>query len=108
MKGGDSTTKHVKVSKGNLDDIFNACREFRNELTHKTVKDEHRRTTSVMNLFQVAEMFIPGIMDNIKYTRRGYPSLKCQGIFNNRYAHEPLSLGDQGNQTFFVTQHHVH
>ena len=48
MKGGDTTIKRVKVSKGSSTNIFTALRNLRGELTHKTVKDDKRHNTSVI------------------------------------------------------------
>ena len=106
MKGGDTNIKRVKVSKGSSTNIFIALRNLRGELTHKTVKDEKRRNTSVILLFQAVDGYIPQPSDNIFMTSKGFPSLKkftALELTNNKEYWESMGLkrGMLPNYTFF-------
>ncbi len=46
------------------------------DLKHQVVKDQNRRSVPVMNLVQMAEMFVVQSSDNIRITSQGDHSLK--------------------------------
>ncbi len=75
-KGGDSNITRVKVSKANAIELFTGLREVANEVARKTVRDENRRTNSVDNIFQAVYHYIPQSTDNIRTTKKGFPTLK--------------------------------
>lgn len=85
----------MTVSKGTVTHIFIALRDLRNELTHKTVKDGQCHITSVINLYQAVNGYIPQASDNINITSKGFPSLKkftALELTNNKEYWESMGL----------------
>ena len=70
------TTNRVKLSTGTHKELFNALRSIMQDLKHRVVKDQNRRSVPVMNLVQMAEMYVVQSSDNIRITKSGDYSLK--------------------------------
>ena len=70
------TTNRVKLSTGTYKELFTALRNIMQDLKHRVVKDQSRRSVPVMNLVQMAEMYVVQSSDNIRITKSGDYSLK--------------------------------
>ena len=71
-------TNRVKLSTGTYKELFTALRNIMQDLKHRVVKDQSRRSVPVMNLVQMAEMYVvqSSQADNIRITKSGDYSLK--------------------------------
>ena len=52
------TTNRVKLSTATYKELFGAIRSIMQDLKHGVVKDQHRRSVPIMNLVQMAELYI--------------------------------------------------
>ncbi len=66
----------MKLSTGTYKELFTALRNIMQDLKHRVVKDQNRRLVPVMNLIQMAEMYVVQSSDNIRITISGDYSLK--------------------------------
>ncbi len=70
------TTNRVKLSTGTYKELFGAIRAIMQDLRHGVVKEQHRRSVPIMNMVQMAELYIVQSSDNIRITKGGDYSLK--------------------------------
>ena len=70
------TTNRVKLSTATYKELFGAIRAIMHDLRHGVVKDQHQRSVPIMNMVQMAELYVVQSSDNIHVTRGGYYSLK--------------------------------
>ena len=70
----------VNPNKFSAEELFIAFREVIDELLHKVVKDEHRKSNSVMALFNLIWSYVPQESDKYKTDKDGYPSIKKRPI----------------------------
>jgi hypothetical protein len=70
------TTNRVKLSTGTNRELLIALRSIMQDLKHRVVKDQNHRSVPVMNLLQMAEMYVVQSSDNIHITKNGKYSLK--------------------------------
>ena len=106
-KGGDTTTKRVKVSKDNTEAHFTALQAFQNEMQNKTVRDSDRIPHLVTNLLGLSDHYIPTTdKDKIHVTTKGYPSFKgfkpCDLVMTKRdWEGQGLKRGALPSNTIF-------
>ena len=70
------TTNRVKLSTATYKELFTAIRSITHDLKHSLVKDQHRRSVPIMNLVQMAELYVVQSSDNVRVTKNGDHSLK--------------------------------
>ena len=70
------TTNRVKLSTATYKELFIAIRNITHDLKHSTVKDHNRRSVPIMNLVQMAELYVAQSSDNVRPTSQGDWSLK--------------------------------
>ena len=74
------TTIRVKLSTATYKELFIAIRNITHKLKHSTVKDQNRRSVPnllpIMNLVQMAELYVAQSSDNVRPTSHGDWSLK--------------------------------
>jgi hypothetical protein len=72
------TTNRVKLSTATVTykELFGAIRAIMQDLKHGVVKDQHRRLVPIMNLVQMAELYVVQSSDNVRVTKGGDFSLK--------------------------------
>ena len=70
------TTNRVKLSTATYKELFIAIRNITHKLKHSTVKDQNRRSVPIMNLVQMAELYVAQSSDNVRPTSQGDWSLK--------------------------------
>jgi hypothetical protein len=70
------TTNRVKLSTATYKELFGAIRSIMQDLKHGVVKDQHRRSVPIMNLVQMAELYVVQSSDNVRPTSSGDYSLK--------------------------------
>ena len=70
------TTNRVKLSTATYKELFTAIRSITHDLKHSTVKDQNRRSVPIMNLVQMAELYVAQSSDNVRPTPQGDWSLK--------------------------------
>ena len=70
------TTNRVKLSTATYKELFGAIRSIMHDLKHSVVKDQHRRSVPIMNLVQMAELYVVQSSDNVCPTSSGDYSLK--------------------------------
>ncbi len=63
------TTNRVKLSAGTYKELFIALRSIMQDLKHRVVMDQNRRSVQVINLVQMAEMYVVQSSDNIRITK---------------------------------------
>jgi hypothetical protein len=89
------TTNRVKLSTGTHKELFNALRSIMQDLKHRVVKDQNRRSVPVMNLVQMAEMYVVPSSDNIRITKSGDYSLKTlapEEFFHTKSTWEKMGI----------------
>ena len=70
------TTNRMKLSTATYKELFTAIRSITHDLKHSVVKDQHRRSVPIMNLVQMAELYVVQSSDNVRPTSSGDYSLK--------------------------------
>jgi hypothetical protein len=70
------TTNRVKLSTATYKELFGAIRSIMYDLKHGVVKDQHRRSIPIMNLVQMAELYVVQSSENVRLTTSGDYSLK--------------------------------
>ena len=94
-KGGDSIHR-INPSRCTSIELFIAMNKFQNCMKYKTVKDSHRRATSVTILLSAAEGYIVQPHDIYKTSKdTGFPILKSFSIrefFHNRASWEVMGI----------------
>ncbi len=70
------TTNRVKLSTATYKELFTAIRSITHDLKHSVVKDQHRKSVPIMNLVQMAELYVAQSSDNVRPTSQGDWSLK--------------------------------
>ncbi len=70
------TTNQVKLSTATYKELFGAINSIMHDLRHGVVKDQHRRSVPIMNLVQMAELYVVQSSDNVRVTKDGDYSLK--------------------------------
>ncbi len=69
------TTNSAKLSTGTHKELFIAIRSIMQDLKHRVVKGQNCSVVPVMNLVQMAEMYVVQSSDNIQITSQGDYSL---------------------------------
>ena len=70
------TTNRVKLSTATYKELFGAIRSIKHDLKHSVVKDQHRRSVPIMNMVQMAELYVAQSSDNVRPTSQGDWSIK--------------------------------
>ncbi len=70
------TTNQVKLSTATYKELFGAIRLIKQDLKLGVVKDQHLRLVPIMNLVQMAELYVVQSSDNVHPTSSGDYSLK--------------------------------
>jgi hypothetical protein len=70
------TTNRVKLSTATYKVLFAAIRSIMHDLRHGVVKGQNRRSVPIMNLVQMAELYVVQSSDNVCVTKGGDYSLK--------------------------------
>jgi hypothetical protein len=87
-RSADASRSYFITKKRDLQGAVYRTKEYQ-DLKHRVVKDQNRRSVPVMNLVQMAEMYVVQGSDNIHITENGEFSLKTlpRKIFStpNRY-----------------------
>ncbi len=70
------TTNRVKLSTATYKELFTAIRSITHDLKHSVVKDQNHRLVTIINLVQMAELYVVQSSDNVRPTSQGDWSLK--------------------------------
>ena len=85
----------VNPNKCTAEELFIAFRRVLDELLHKVVKDEHRKSKSVMALFNLIWSYVPQETDKFKIDKDGYPSIKkwlIEHLVHNKASWEAIGV----------------
>ena len=94
----------VNLNKCSVEELFIAARKITNELAHKVVKNERRKPTPVMAIFNSAWSYIPQENDKFRTDSDGNPSIKKWPI--EHLVHNKASWEAMGNRK--ASEYHNH
>ena len=85
----------VNPNKCSVEELFIAARKITNELAHKVVKNERRKPTPVMAIFNSAWSYIPQENDKFRTDSDGNPSIKkwpIEHLVHNKASWEAIGV----------------
>ena len=85
----------VNPNKCSVEELFIAARKITNELAHKVVKNERRKPTPVMAIFNSAWSYIPQENDKFRTDSDGNPSIKkwpIEHLVHNKASWEAMGI----------------